>query len=477
MKLKNKSIGKLLVHHPCCMTLFLMTTSGCLAFDFKEVVFTNIHDCRAFLPAPNEVNYKFTGKCVGRQANGIGELEALKDGRSYYKSVVYFRNGRISSMSPIKFQDGTIVTPEIIDGAWKSGEKNVPEKYDYKGSLDGFTEHGFGLISFSDGTTYSGDFLNGRRTGIGAMKGLNFAYSGEFVNDKFNGQGKFEGLYFDRKVTYVGSFTESTFGPKGLLIDKDMYDGEFKYGVPAGYGLYTFSTSSDTYSGKVKTLIKRDAGKLSYEILFHGQGTYSSKDGSYRMSGTWTNDKKEGGFKGARGKVNIDALFINDKPVWGTFEQIGAFIYRGDINGETWKPGGLGELTLVSTGSKTIGNFYDWLTCVGQCFTSHSNGIIVSAQNDQNGKAIPGTLMRIDDGAEQFYASRRKVENSFSVTSKMIRDQLNAFNNIDDEPEILNKNQPVTLIDSTGKRIGGGVLWSTQQPGMAGGGNFLKIYK
>ena len=142
----------------------------------------------------------------------------------------------------------------------------------------------------------------------------------------------------------------------------------------------------------------------------------------------------------------------------------------------------MGELIWIkpgsnTTGTRTIGKFVDWLKCVGQCFIYYQNGIIAAVQNNQNGVAIPGTLVRIDNGAEQFYSERRTIDNHFSTASKIIKDQFDAFKNNDNSPNLLNQNQPITIFNSSGQFIGNGSMWSTEQPGMLGGANFIRLNK
>ncbi len=483
MEIKNIKLRKISsIYIVAFLIFYSLSHSIAEATEFKEIGLIKKNDCKAILPDISGITYRFGGKCSEKQASGVGKVEALKEGRIFFTTEVNFKEGKIFSATPIKFVDGTLVIVEINAGKWKTGVKIVPGNYEYNGDLDGFTEHGTGSIKFLDGTKYSGEFINGTRSGKGYFSGKDFEYTGEFLNDKFNGKGKFNGAYFQKNVSYDGDFTNSIFGPKGRLIDDDIYDGEFKNGVPSGYGIYTFSKSLDKFDGQVKTKITEKNGKLNYEIVFHGAGIYTSKDGNYKLSGTWTNDRKIGNFTGRVGRVNIDALFMNDKPIYGKLEQIGEFTYNGEINGENWKPGGMGELTMTNpshktNGSRTIGKFVDWLKCVGQCFIYFNNGIIASVQNDQNGIAVPGTLLRIDDGAEKFYGARKNVENNFSVAAKIIRDQLDAFKDVDTSPQSLNQSHPVTVIDSSGQIIGSGSMWSTHQPGMIGGGNFIKISK
>ncbi len=74
-------------------------------------------------------------------------------------------------------------------------------------------------VTYINGSTYSGTFQNGLRSGKGKLDHW-FDYEGEFKDDYMHGQGK---LIFD-------------FG--------DTYEGEFKYDTFDGYGVYTWPNGS-----------------------------------------------------------------------------------------------------------------------------------------------------------------------------------------------------------------------------------------
>ena len=151
------------------------------------------------------------------------------------------------------------LSAQCIDGTCWNGKGAFiyPSGAKYVGEFKEGKIHGKGILYFSNGDEYNGNWVDHYRTGKGKMtfkKGGQ--YIGQFKKNKFNGQGKY---------TY----------PNG-----DLYYGEWIENIAEGEGEYVF-TNGNVYVGKFK------AGK------FHGFGTMLYENGSY-FEGQWANNKKEG---------------------------------------------------------------------------------------------------------------------------------------------------------------------------------------
>ena len=75
----------------------------------------------------------------------------------------------------------------------------------YQGQVSGGLPHGKGTKKWKDGTTYEGDFVNGKMEGTGVWCKNGNEYKGEFKNDMFNGRGV---ITYSNGETYEGEFKD-----------------------------------------------------------------------------------------------------------------------------------------------------------------------------------------------------------------------------------------------------------------------------
>ena len=100
----------------------------------------------------------------------------------------------------------------------------------YYGELDdGKFANGRGIMVFSNGDRYDGDFHDGQRNGCGTF---NFSskdkrYTGQFQNDHFHGLGK---LIFKNGDQYIGELKNNNCHGQGTFIFAD--------GSPAKHGFW-----------------------------------------------------------------------------------------------------------------------------------------------------------------------------------------------------------------------------------------------
>ncbi|MBX2891313.1 MAG: caspase family protein [Saprospiraceae bacterium] len=123
--------------------------------------------------------------------------------------------------------------------------------------LSGNCQNGTGKYRYSNGTVYTGQFVNGNREGRGTLVfANNNVYEGQFSRNRINGEGS---------MTYSNG---------------DKYVGSWFMDQPNGKGKYYFK-SKERYEGDFKS------GK------FEGQGTMYYPDGAY-YTGSWKNNRKNG---------------------------------------------------------------------------------------------------------------------------------------------------------------------------------------
>merc|ERR1712146_855020 len=116
--------------------------------------------------------------------------------------------------------------------------------------------HGKGLVTLDDGSTYDGEFKNGKREGHGTRK---YSDGREYIGDWENGNMEGRGIY-----TY----------PSG-----SKYVGEWKNGKKEGHGIFTWA-NGNKYYGEFKN-DKRE-----------GHGALYNKDENLLYEGQWVDDER-----------------------------------------------------------------------------------------------------------------------------------------------------------------------------------------
>ena len=117
---------------------------------------------------------------------------------------------------------------------------------------------GQGTFNWADGNKFTGQVLNGKREGFGAMKfserssSILKAYSGLWVNDLPNGKGT---IFMRNGETYHGDVSNFLkHGNGSLIYAKDdeekrlSYVGEWNNDVMSGFGNMTWK-NQDSYEG------------------------------------------------------------------------------------------------------------------------------------------------------------------------------------------------------------------------------------
>jgi hypothetical protein len=148
--------------------------------------------------------------------------------------------------------------------------------------LTGNCLNGKGKYLFSDGSQYSGTFMNGKLHGFGTVRYKNGnSYTGDFARGVMQGSGSFE---FASGNKYEGNFHNGKMEGTGTMCyhNGDKYSGEWKHNHMSGKGTYTF-TNGVNYVG------------YFLNSMMHGTGKLIFKDGAI-LEGEWVKNLKHGNF-------------------------------------------------------------------------------------------------------------------------------------------------------------------------------------
>ncbi|XP_058755814.1 phosphatidylinositol 4-phosphate 5-kinase 6-like [Vicia villosa] len=334
----------------------------------------------------------------------------------------------------------------------------------YFGEFKSKLFHGKGKYTWSNGTIYEGDWVDGKRTGKGRIiwpcgkkyKGGNGPvmgknrniYIGNWKNNQRDGRGivkwasgeVLEGCWSNGLLrsgvyrlangdVYTGDFKGSIFHEKGESAwsnDEIIYEGDWVNGKMTGKGLAIWPSGTN-YERKVS------------KNYSHGNGTYTWKDGSIYF-GNWKNSKIDG--KGVMKWANGDVF----EGCWSKGLRHGSGVYRfakGDVCNGNFKSKFLHGKGKYTCSNGTIYKGYwddgtmtekipDLENLVGDCMLLH---ICNKGESDAGlsclvtkGKNIQGVMIveRIEQYSEISKLSEMQGKKSSSISTffKIIKAKL-----------------------------------------------------
>lgn len=307
----------------------------------------------------------YQGEFEGLLKSGTGRYD-WNNGNSYTGE---WSNDTINGQGVLSFADGSVLTGRFennifIDGTYTYTQNDVEYEITFQDS-----ESKTAVIHFTDGTSYSGDFLGNDLSGTGTM---NFAngdcyeggflsgarensgtytwadgeyYTGQWHNDVIDGQGVYvfangsscdgsfkDGCFVsgDYKTTINNKEATVTYSSKKVeevniwLKNGSHYYGGVSAGTPSGNGTLEYS-SGDKYIGDFAN------GKKS------GDGVYTWASGA-RYDGKWKNDMMNG--KGTyyyppnSKAIKVDGSFESNQPTGTCWVYTSSDSYKTD-----WKNG------------------------------------------------------------------------------------------------------------------------------------------
>ena len=107
----------------------------------------------------------------------------------------------------------------------------------YEGDWKNDQQHGYGVESWNYNLIkYSGDFIEGKKSGKGRFEFETGYYEGDFVDGKFQGQGKY--YFADTGKMYEGQFYDNNMHGKGVMVwpDGTRFEGDYIEGKINGKG-------------------------------------------------------------------------------------------------------------------------------------------------------------------------------------------------------------------------------------------------
>lgn len=173
----------------------------------------------------------------------------------------------------------------------------------YEGMFKTNRQHGYGKLTQLDGEVYIGQWTEGRINGHGVRYHLNGdKYSGQYINNVRSGMGNY---VFANGDYYDGMWINGKANGKGRFIysNGNSYEGEFVDNQIAGKGTFNFA-NGDIFKG-----IFRNG-------LLHGQGLHKNSKGE-TYQGEFREGKRNGygNFYNSEGQLISSGYWLNDQYV------------------------------------------------------------------------------------------------------------------------------------------------------------------
>lgn len=331
------------------------------------------------------INGKPSGFLSYYTASTINYRGQWKDGLKFGAGILYekdktiegsWENGKLHGLTTLKFQDGTVVEANYVNGSLMNKARiTYPNNDVYEGQIaSDFTRNGYGIYRYNNGDEYKGQWINNKQNGQGKyiVKGNaiedgkwskgklldsgkhletypnNEKYIGEIKNGKRDGFGIY---YFNDGSTYEGAWLNGKKYGKGkyTLPDKRYYEGDWKDDKRHGLGLFVFKDGSE-YQGQWKDDKRTGNGNLSFNDgteyegdwlngAITGKGYLELPDNSFYY-GDFKNNKKNGKgiFIWSDGS-SYEGIWKNDIPhgqgiyAWINGDQYEGFFNEGYLDG------------------------------------------------------------------------------------------------------------------------------------------------
>ena len=216
-----------------------------------------------------------------------------------YSGEIDINNNR-NGFGILLFSNGIKFEGQFVKNSFNGIGRHINIKGDlFEGTFINGKLNGNGIQKSLNGTLYSGEFINGKKNGFGILKTENYIYKGEFYDDLKNGKGK---ITFNKiKEFYEGEFKNNLIEGFGIYNyeNGDIYKGEFKNGKMNGKGLFIWKSGEEYYGNYVNGIKE-------------GFGIYKYKNGKV-YNGMFKNGKCNGFGKVRFGDCVYDTVFDNGK--------------------------------------------------------------------------------------------------------------------------------------------------------------------
>jgi hypothetical protein len=171
------------------------------------------------------------------------------------------------------FDDGSTYVGEFKDGkrhgqgkhTWSNIDGSIDQQY--TGEYENGKKHGKGILLYTDGGYYHGLWKDGEKHGQGRYKSSDeTVFEGDYKSGLLNGQGRITtNRYPNDGYEYVGEFKDSTMNGQGVLTFSTgtKYVGDWKEGKE-------WNTTHTDKDGTLLGMYKNGEWELKYGMMYYG---------------------------------------------------------------------------------------------------------------------------------------------------------------------------------------------------------------
>ena len=258
--------------------------------------------------------------------------EKVYPNKSIYKGQISSPGGLREGKGIIRFANGDVYFGDWADDKFHGTGIYIFQNLErYEGELFKGAKHGKGTYFYRNGSVYVGDWADNFKNGMGKFEYFldEIKYIGEWKRGRKHGKGRiidkgeveftgvfvngqkhgFGEIYFPKvDARFEGLWTQDLANGAGIMqlggpSGAERYEGEYKNGLKAGSGRYSFSDGS-VYEGTLSDDKVTGKGRLQYSNgdlyvgelkngLRHGKGVYTTKKGD-TYSGMYSDDLRHG---------------------------------------------------------------------------------------------------------------------------------------------------------------------------------------
>lgn len=134
----------------------------------------------------------------------------------------------------------------------------------YQGMTRNQQFNGKGRMTHANGDIYQGEWVDGKANGLGVFVDTNGSmYEGQWQDDQQHGYGTESWNY--NKIKFTGEFIEGKKTGKGRFeFEGGYYEGDFVDGQFHGFGKYYFADTGRLYEGQFKNNNMEGKGKMTW---------------------------------------------------------------------------------------------------------------------------------------------------------------------------------------------------------------------
>lgn len=239
------------------LSIFWISNVNCQSLDLRKIVTDN--GCIVFSDNIEIDRVTWSGSCIESLVNGKGVLNFYNTDGLFLTYEGETKDGYFDGQGIIKYSNGS-----TYSGEWKSNLRHGKGTYTYYGQKyvgewERDKKNGIGTSTNSDGSKYTGEWKNNLKNGQGTYTYSNgVKYVGEWEDGLENGQGTI--TYFSGGPKHTGKWED------GKLIEETkqiVLVESSKNKSPEAKELDVFTTSEKSYNSNNVNPTKTNTNRVS----------------------------------------------------------------------------------------------------------------------------------------------------------------------------------------------------------------------